>query len=221
MTWKKERTVNAQINYYYSRPAVEGDEGYEPDDPVSYSVLEFDNDSSTNKTVHFADYYDEDADEDAEPSDSASSQVVRMLQAPFKYFDLGVEKGDWKMYAKEEEFPRDVKYIVLNFYSETVDTKYSEGAVEIEIEIREVDGWDIGELMEIWTIIAGKTIKSPEVDTTIPDITPDERRMEELEMEFESYIMHHPDAPRSYMTISIVMGKSDEYYALLEKFDML
>jgi hypothetical protein len=218
MTWKKERTVDAQINYYYSRPAVEGDEGYEPDDPVSYSVLEFDNDSSTNKTVHFADYYDDDDEADAEPLDSASAQVVRMLQAPFKYFDFSVEKGDWKMYAKEEEFPRDVKYVVLNFYSETVDTKYSEGAVEIEIEIRAVDGWEEWELMEIWTAISGKPVKGPDVDLTDPGITANEQRMGELEMMFEDYMRTHPEAPDNYMLVSIILGKSDEYYRLLEEF---
>ena len=54
-----------------------------------------------------------------------------------------------------------------------------------------------------------------------PDITESERRIEELEGIFESYIRAHPDAPRSYMTISIVMGLSNEYFALLKEFDML
>ena len=54
-----------------------------------------------------------------------------------------------------------------------------------------------------------------------PDITEKERRVEELETMFESYLRQHPDAPRDYMTISIIMGLSDEYYALLEEFGEL
>jgi hypothetical protein len=62
-----------------------------------------------------------------------------------------------------------------------------------------------------------------EIDTSkeMPNITADEQRMNELEMQFESYIKHHPDAPSNYMTISIVLGVSDEYYALMEKFGQL
>jgi hypothetical protein len=52
----------------------------------------------------------------------------------------------------------------------------------------------------------------------VPDITVKEQRMNELEMLFESYMRAHPDAPSNYMTISIVLGVSDEYYALLEEF---
>ena len=59
------------------------------------------------------------------------------------------------------------------------------------------------------------------VDLSKPDITEDEERIIELETMFESYMRHHPDAPKDYMTISIVMGLSNEYYALLEKFGQL
>ena len=61
----------------------------------------------------------------------------------------------------------------------------------------------------------------PPVDLSVTDITPDEERIVELETMFESYMRHHPDAPKDYMTISIVMGLSNEYYALLEKFGQL
>lgn len=59
------------------------------------------------------------------------------------------------------------------------------------------------------------------IDTSkvLPDITTDERRIDELEMQFESYIKHHPDAPNNYMTIAMVLGVSDEYYALIVKFE--
>ena len=63
----------------------------------------------------------------------------------------------------------------------------------------------------------------PKLDTSklLPDITPDEERIVELETMFESYMRAHPDAPKEYMTISIMIGLSDEYYALLARFGQL
>jgi hypothetical protein len=63
-----------------------------------------------------------------------------------------------------------------------------------------------------------KPFVAVDVDLTSPDITADERRMNELEQEFESYMRAHPEAPDNYMLVSIVLGKSDEYYRLLEEF---
>jgi hypothetical protein len=56
------------------------------------------------------------------------------------------------------------------------------------------------------------------LDLTTPDITAKEQRMNALEQEFESYMRTHPEAPDNYMLVSIILGKSDEYYRLLEEF---
>lgn len=214
------KTIEVQIDYYYSRLMTPDDADYNPDEPTY--TLERDEESSKHVTLEYMNEYQD--DEEVEPYEAAADKAIRLLQDPFGVLDIEIEKypgekGDWKMYAKEEEFPRED--LRLHFYSDTVDTRWSEGAVDVEVEIREVDGWDIAELMEIWRFISGKEVKPVEVDLTTTDISDDEKRIEQLEMEFESYLMHHPDAPRDYMTISIILGKSDEYYALLDKFNEL
>jgi hypothetical protein len=67
-------------------------------------------------------------------------------------------------------------------------------------------------------LVPGLAEKVFDTSKAIPDITAKEQRINELEMMFESYLQAHPDAPSNYMTISIVLGVSDEYYALLEEF---
>jgi hypothetical protein len=43
-----------------------------------------------------------------------------------------------------------------------------------------------------------------------------ESKVDELERTFEGYIKEHPDAPRDYPTIAVLMGKL-EYFELREK----
>lgn len=60
-----------------------------------------------------------------------------------------------------------------------------------------------------------------DTSTEAPDVTKDEKRMDELETMFESYIHSHPNSPKDYMLVSILMGHSDEYYRLLKEFNEL
>lgn len=75
--------------------------------------------------------------------------------------------------------------------------------------------------IEVLLVNPEELVRKIDTSKAKPDISPKEARIEELEAMFESYIRAHPDAPKDYMTISIVMGLSDEYYKLLEEFGEL